>query len=484
MNYCRACFLIASCISSGIFHGGISEAAKIGTEPQIFADDNFVSAKKNLVRRVHPCRKLDRPVVEPEYPWEGGRVYVFGSVDYDSAKKQFVMWYASYPKFGARDKRLSRTKRALVNYTTSSDGINWKKPELGLYSFRGSKKNNIVWDLDSPSVIVDRADPDPTRRYKMAGLGHKGVCISFSEDGIHWREHENGALKSDDTLTWTRSPYDGEYLVFHKLGMVIRGYGRRTVFLATSKDLKSWTPSKPVLMADEIDDAWVKKPGERGEFYDMSAFPYGGQFLGIAATFRRTKLLKSTVLDQSPEDGPIHGQLIHSRDGHKWNRFEDRTPVIPNGPSKFDAGCILGMINTPVVHGDEIWVYYTAITTGHGGKMPEKRITIGRAAWRLDGFVSLDAGEMPGTLETVPLETSGNRLVVNANASKGQLAVEVLDKDGKTMAGYSADDCIAMKTDGIRQAIKWKDRDRLPAEQPIRLRFHLKNASLYSYLVK
>ncbi|MEA1950955.1 MAG: hypothetical protein U9N87_06190, partial [Planctomycetota bacterium] len=257
-----------------------------------------------------------------------------------------------------------------------------------------------------------------------------------------------------------------------------------TVFLAASKDLNTWASSKPALLADEVDDAWAKKKGERGEFYDMSAFPYGGQFLGIAATFRRTKLLKSTEPDQSPEDGPIHGQLIHSRDGHTWKRFEDRTPVIPNGPAKFDAGCILGQVNTPVIHNDEIWVYYTAITTEHGGKMPEKRITIGLATWRLDGFVSLDAGNEPGTLETVPLKPTGNRLVVNADASRGHLAVEVLDRDGKTLPGYSLDDCIAMKTDGIRHMVKWKKHDHLPTERPLRLRFHLKNASLYSYRVK
>lgn len=231
-------------------------------------------------------------------------------------------------------------------------------------------------------------------------------------------------------------------------------------------------------------DHRAKKPGQRSGFYDMSVFPYGGQFLGVAATFRRTKRLKSTVPDQSPDEGPIHGQLLHSRDGHAWHRFEDRTAVIPNGPAKFDAGCILGMINTPVVHNDEICIYYTAITTGHGGKIPEKRITIGRAAWRLDGFISLDADEKPGMLETVALETSGNRLIVNADASKGQLAVEVLDKDGKTLPGYSARDCITMKTDGIRHVIKWQDRERLPTDQPLRLRFHLKNASLYSYRVK
>ena len=462
-----------------------SDTAQIGTETQIFVDDVLVAAKKNVVRRIHPCRKLDRPVVEPENPWEGSRVYTFGSVYHDPSTKLFTMWYASYPPAGPRDEQLKRTSRALVNYATSSDGVHWVKPKLGLFSFRGSKQNNIVWDVDSPSVIVDSRDPDPTRRYKMAGLGHnRDVFIACSEDGIHWGECENGVIKSDDTLTWTQNPSSGEYLVFHKEGLKVRGLGRRTVYLSTSKDLKSWTASKLVLAPDEVDDAWAKKPGQCTDFYNMSVFSYGGQFLGIAATFRRTERLASTIPDQSPDQGTIHGQLLHSRDGHAWCRLDDRTPIIPNGPAKFDAGCILGTINTPVIHDDEIWIYYTAITTGHGGAFPEKRITIGRAAWRLDRFVSLEAGKDGGMVETVPLELSGNRLVINADASKGNVVVEVLDEAGKTVPGYSADDCVAMKTDSLRHIVTWKGHDCLPTARPVRLRFFLKSASLYSYSVK
>ena len=31
-------------------------------------------------------------------------------------------------------------------YAESKDGIHWTKPDLGLFEFDGSKKNNIVWD--------------------------------------------------------------------------------------------------------------------------------------------------------------------------------------------------------------------------------------------------------------------------------------------------------------------------------------------------
>jgi len=458
---------------------------RIGSDAQIFVDDVFVAAKEGVIRKVHPARKLARPVLEPDRPWEGGRVYLFGSVYYDADAKRFVMWYSSYPPQGKRDKRLSRTRRALVNYATSKDGLRWIKPNLGLYSFRGSKRNNIVYDLENPSVIVDTMDPDSSKRYKMAGLAEGNMFwVASSPDGIHWKDDYKNLFRSDDTLTWTRSPYTGEYLVFHKKdGYNIRGMGRRTVFLAASEKIENLTAGKLVLGADETDDLWVKEPGQKTEFYDMSAFAYGGQFLGIAATFRHTRRIASPKPDQSPDDGPIHGQLVHSRDGHTWNRLDDRTPVIPTGPAAFDAGCILGMANTPVLVDNEIWLYYTAVTTTHGGAMPEKRITLGRAAWRMDGFVSIDAAEKGGMLETVLLELDADQLIVNADAADGCVTVEVLDEQGKILPGYSQRDCLPIETDSIRHTVKWKGQDRLPIDQPLRLRFHLKSAKLYSYRV-
>ena len=68
---------------------------------------------------------------------------------------------------------------------------------------------------------------------------------------------------------------------------------------------------------------------------------------------------------------------------------------------------------------DEVRLYYTGITTTHGGYLPRKKITIARASWRLDGWVSLDAVETPGTVETTPMPSDGQRLIVNADAARG-----------------------------------------------------------------
>ena len=95
-------------------------------------------------------------------------------------------------------------------------------------------------------------------------------------------------------------------------------------------------------------------------------------------------------------------------------------------------------------------------------------------------------------METVPLQASGDRLEVNANTaahavastSGGSLEVEILSVAGDPLPGYGHEDCIALLADEVRHTVRWQGRDRLPVGQPIRLRFHLRDAALYSFRIR
>lgn len=177
-------------------------------------------------------------------------------------------------------------------------------------------------------------------------------------------------------------------------------------------------------------------------------------------------------------------QLVYSRDGRTWCRLAERRPIIPTGPHDYDAGCILGVANQPVYADDHIWIYYTGITTTHGGCLPEKRITIARAAWRRDGFVSLDAGADGGIVQTMPLEADGRTLQINADATGGMLRVELVGANGQALPGYGVDDCYPIESDSVRHRVTWRERRQLPQDLPVSLRFHLRETSLYSYTLR
>jgi len=476
---------------------------------QIFADDVLIASKSGVERKVHAAAKLERPVLEASAPWEIGatvkgqadrRLYIYGTVLRDAASGHFRMWYSAGGAAGNREMR---------NYfATSQDGIAWQRPTLGLVAFGESKANNLInLPFHSTSVILDAREPDPRKRYKAVGimggvseaqiarlearfakgwpLPTRAYWAAYSADGLQWTLYpDNPVLPGCDTITLAQDPQTGEYLAFHK-----RHGDKRTrpvmrqIYLSISKDMQNWTEPELVMNPDETDHAKARelKGGTHAEFYNMSAFPYAGQWLGMVTLFRRTGPPPVKGLGQSGDDGPIDVQLVHSRDGRKWHRCSDRSPVIALGPHPYDAGSILGICNSPVIDGDEMWIYYTAMTTTHGGVLPDKQMAIARAAWRLDGMVSLHAADSEGVIETVPIQPEGDRLFVNADVRTGRLLVEVLDAEGSTVPGFEESACLPLTGGAVRQAMRWRTESPLPQGKPLRLRFHLTNGELYSY---
>ena len=186
-------------------------------------------------------------------------------------------------------------------------------------------------------------------------------------------------------------------------------------------------------------------------------------------------------LEQGPHDGPIDIQLVSSADGRSWQRSWPRISVIPRGkPGSFDGGALLGVSSTLVDTGDETWVYYTAMNTGHGGPMPPKRLTIGRAEWRRHGFVSLDAGPEGGRVETVPLQLTSPTLWVNADASGGEVRIALLEADGRPIPGFTADESIPLAGDQTRWAARWKQGDAVPTDRPVRVVLAMRSTRFYS----
>ena len=310
-------------------------------------------------------------------------------------------------------------------------------------------------------------------------------------DGLRWTLDPEPILLGCDTITLSQDPKTGEYLAFHKRQGDPRVVGIRQVFLSVSKDMENWSEPQPVMVADEMDHRAARKlkGGIYSEFYNLSAFPYQGQWLGLVTHFRRvdppSALFGNDMVDgrKRSNTGIIDVQLVHSRDGRHWHRCSDRSPVIPLGPHSYDAGSIFGLCNSPVIVGDEMWMYYTAVTTPHGGLPPEREQSIALASWRIDGLASLRAEEKQGTIETHEFVPEGKRLFINADVGNGRLMVEVLDATGKAVEGYEKESCVIQNQDSVKLEIKWKHTAALPAGVSIRLRFHLENGDLYSYLI-
>ena len=65
----------------------------------------------------------------------------------------------------------------------------------------------------------------------------------------------------------------------------------------------------------------------------------------------------------------------------------------------------------------------------------------------------------------------------------GSLKVEVLNANGVVVPGYSEADCDVIQGDHVDQVVTWGAQTALPATvNPIRLRFLMQDASLYSFM--
>jgi hypothetical protein len=91
----------------------------------------------------------------------------------------------------------------------------------------------------------------------------------------------------------------------------------------------------------------------------------------------------------------------------------------------------------------------------------------------------------PGTLTTRPVRFSGRHLFVNADSAAGELRVEVLDRDGNTLAPFAAGACLPLREDTTRGRMRWQSvADLSPvAGQVVRFRVHLTRGRLYAFWV-
>lgn len=471
------------------FAGANDRPITVGPLPLLFVDDSSVEVSEGVVRHIHAARTRPTPVIEADRPWEGARVYVYGSV-YPDGRGGFRMWYGSRPLQESPTQRDGRVPGMrgdgfdVVLYATSADGATWTKPALGHHAFDGDPATNIVFDLHSPSVLLDLRESDPAQRYKMLGSFRGKYYAAHSADGLRWTSYPvNPVLDFSDTITMTQDPVTDEYLAYHKRPATVRDYPRRVVWLSRSTDMQTWSEPELVFAPDAYDDAWAQRPGERTEVYNMSVYPHASGFLGLPTMFRLTRERARDAIapGQSPVDGPIDVELATSVDGRTWQRTSRREVVIPRGgPGTFDAGAVLGVASVPVHTDAETWVYYTALTTGHGAPLPEKRIAIGRAAWRLHGFASLDAGPDGGTVVTRPLTLTSPALLLNADAGRGRIEVEVQDADGRPIPGLSFDDGIPLEADATQWLVRWFGGTRVPTDRPVRIVLRMTNARLYS----
>ena len=457
-------------------------ADKLPRVPQLFVDlhqiENAHPSRRwkrmnNVQRTFHQAVVHPRPVLKREAPWEYGGFTT--SVIYDNEEKLFKMWY-----LGGIAGRGNVTC-----YAVSDDGVHWRRPKLDLHEYRGSRDNNIVIALDFQegkahweTVLKDPLEKDPSRLYKAIGWSSydwdgpmSGIYTAVSPDGLRWTTtpepvfHYHPRPGTDDlgpvgdAQSMMIDTLRNRYIAF------LRHFPHRAI--SVSEDFVAW--SQP--------ETFIRTLHHRHEYYNSSGFVYGDQYLGIVTVFD---------LDQHRHD--MNCWLMSSRDGRRWERSPARRPLIQcGGIGEWNRFCSRNGGSPPIRVGDELYLYFRGTARRHGPyEGPDNTVSptsVGLAKIRVDGFASLGASFDGGSFVTTPWEIDGDRLLLNAKSDYGEIRVEVLDLEDRTLPGYSLDECIPVAGDGTELQVRWKEHPDLAGAtgRTVRLRFQLKNARLYSY---
>ena len=453
---------------------------------QLFVDDHLIASKKNVTRRYHSFQKQPgNPIIVVDKPWEKWVVrssQVLPEEDGSGFRMYYNCW--SEPPDGGK-----KGWGSFACYATSKDGIKWEKPNLGMYEYKGSRDNNIL--PNSPShVVYTPWEKDPAKRYQ--GFGGGGGYHSYSSpDGLHWKkESTEPVISGGDTSHFYWDPHTKLFRCTVKGGGGVSdsvgGLRRRVVGFSETADPMKFPPLRMIMAPDDIDDLWCKQDTvQRTHFYACHVLPYETMYLGMLEIYRAAE----------PEGyfhGPLWLELVSSRDGMHWNRAEQdptirqiyslqdtsRPPLLNIGKYReFDAGMVIAPL--PLLVGDELWLFYSGYDELHD--LLPYGATIGLAKLRKDGFVSLDADEVRGEVVTKRFENVSGQLQVNYT-TKGSIRVEVLDAEGQVSPGYERDACEPLTGNAIRGPVAWKAHKELPTGKPVRFRFVLDRAQLYSFM--
>ena len=182
----------------------------------------FANMSGDIGLRRHRPSPAGQVVLRPTEPWES-----FGLIAYHTVvqvgPEDYRMYYDTGWTMENRDDFHRYTCLA-----TSTDGVVWVKPNLGLATFNGSKANNIVWPLDwrdnthaAGTVFYDTNPAAPAdAKWKMlaewdidganaTSKVRRGVYIMKSPDGITFQPmFDRASLAHSDTknvMWWEQS---------------------------------------------------------------------------------------------------------------------------------------------------------------------------------------------------------------------------------------------------------------------------------------
>jgi hypothetical protein len=457
----------------------VAAVIELGDRRELFVDDYLIERRRGVELRQH--KPVPRNVVfDHDVPWEGN-TSAYHTVFQDG--KLFRAYYRG-SHYDPPNKYT-----AVVCYAESHDGIEWYRPELGLVNYKGSTRNNIIWNGPGSLNFTPFRDTNPNCRqgeeYKALGSPHsntheeQALCAFKSADGVHWSllskkpvmDHTVGLNLFDSQNVAFYDPQRGCYVEYHRDSIYPDGVRYRQIMTCTSKDFRRW--SKQQLL--DYGDAPLE------HLYTNAVKPYYRAphiYMGFPKRFSADRRMPGNIAG-----GISDTVFMTSRDGLHFKRWSEAFVRPGLQPERWEtrnnmtAWGMLETANDLPTAPKELSIFTTEnFYQGEGSRL--RRFTV-----RVDGFVSANAPLKGGELLTRPFTFEGGALSLNVGTSAaGSVRVEIQDGDGKALKGHTLRDCDEIYGDYLERTVTWKGAADVSAlaGKPLRLRFTLSDADLYS----
>lgn len=407
------------------------------------------------------------------------------NVLYDAQQKEYrVIYYASEDS-GQDEKRMCCMASTRDFKTFTPVPVRTGGPENRRHVIHDGSDNVAI-----ECVTLDRAEPDPARRFKCTGLYMPGGIADYSAikmvaatspDALHWNidtAHPAHPTTSDADNNIIYNPVTKEYMLFFRAA-----YVDRRICCKTSKDLKTWSDAVVTVHPG----AGYNNEAHEIELYGMVPTYSDGIFYAMMQIFH-TSL---TDMDFSKMWGYVDTELYYSYDGYHYMPTSGR-PLTPR-PAAPEFGCsqlylmhlcdsadgksyIISGSGARIVHG-----------TGESNKCLSDQMS-GKAFGtvfyqiRKDGFCGIEGVGMGSKVITKNLQLLGPDIFINVNASCGEVRYALMKKDGSFLDGFSFEDCVPLSfCDSVAHRLCWKQAD--PASlvgQQVRIAIELSGATLHA----
>jgi hypothetical protein len=494
----------------------------IGAERQLFLD-NFMLDHLEDVERIfpEPYRPKEPILKVGELPWEQHDNPVPTAAIYDPDDGKFKLWYIQPPVGGFGD------AGRMLCYAESTDCLHWEKPLSNVcVPYEGYRETNIVRrDTTHVTVVLNHDQSDSSRKFLMlynphdrarAQGKHNMSAVAASPDGLRWttisedtpyRHHHESRIIWDNAIQkWVAySQYSHHWNFLHR---------KRQIGRQESDDFIHWSPKEVVISVD-----WEPDLPPHLEFHEMSVRKIGELYIGIPGEFIADPLWCVRDGHNWRDHAPVRLGLYCSRDGKRWQRVGGPGPWVDNRqPGSIDAGYVCFTAAGQLLHGGKTHILYLACPAKQRtwipprpsqpalvpesvyeqgkreweslvsglGTYPRRCRSVGALILREDGWAELKPTYERGSVITRQFVFEGDTLQINADAYGGYVRAEALDPQFRPYEGFSAEECDPVYSDDPDQVwhtVSWQgSRDvRSLWNKPVRLVFHLHQASLYGF---